>query len=107
MGNLDEAIQSYHQALGCKPEDPFSTEMLNKALQESLSTTFVSPDENTIPKHHSLNLKKGRNSSYRFGNESSIEQDQSFVRKDRTGTSMMSDDGTNLSMESDVDMSLA
>ncbi|CAB9496340.1 cycle protein 16 homolog [Seminavis robusta] len=108
MGNLDEAIDSYHQALGCKPEDPFSTEMLNKALQEALSATFSSPeDENTMPTHHNLHPGNSSNTPYRFGNDTSTDHDQSSLSKDYTGTSMMSDDGANLSVESDVDMSLA
>lgn len=40
MSNLDGAIEYYHQALSCKPDDPFSTEMLNRALREALSTTL-------------------------------------------------------------------
>lgn len=34
--NLDEAIPLYHQALGLKADDAFSTEMLQRALQEQL-----------------------------------------------------------------------
>jgi anaphase-promoting complex subunit 6 len=40
MSDLDGAIEYYHQALSCKPDDPFSTEMLNRALREALSTTL-------------------------------------------------------------------
>ncbi|CAB9510388.1 cycle protein 16 homolog [Seminavis robusta] len=108
MGNLDEAIDSYHQALGCKPEDPFSTEMLNKALQEVLSATFSSSeDENTLPKHHNLHPGNSSNTPCRFGNDTATDHDQISLSKDYTGTSMLSDDGANLSVESDVDMSLA
>ena len=98
MGNVDEAIDSYHQALGCKPEDPFSTEMLNKALQEALSTTFSHHDEKSDAMVH--------NTPFRFGNDS-IDQNQSLLGKERGSTNMMSEDGANLSAESDVDMSLA
>ena len=35
-GNLDEAIESYHQAMSRKPDDPFASEMLNRAMRESL-----------------------------------------------------------------------
>jgi len=33
-GDLDSAIAHYHEALGIKPDDPFSTDMLNRALTE-------------------------------------------------------------------------
>jgi hypothetical protein len=35
---LDSAISFYHQALALKPEDPFSTEMLNHALYDQISS---------------------------------------------------------------------
>ena len=34
QGDLDAAIAHYHQALGLKPDDPFSTDMLSRALTE-------------------------------------------------------------------------
>jgi anaphase-promoting complex subunit 6 len=37
VDDSDGAIVCYHQALSCKPDDPFSTEMLNRALRETLS----------------------------------------------------------------------
>ncbi len=33
---MDGAIESYHQALSRKPDDPFASEMLNRAMRESL-----------------------------------------------------------------------
>jgi anaphase-promoting complex subunit 6 len=36
LGEFDSAIESYHKALSLKPNDSFSTEMLNKALLEVL-----------------------------------------------------------------------
>ena len=33
-GDLDGAIDSYHEALSRKPEDPFTSEMLQRALAE-------------------------------------------------------------------------
>jgi hypothetical protein len=39
--DLDGAIEYYHQALSCKPDNPFSTEMLNRALREALSRLSV------------------------------------------------------------------
>lgn len=35
-GDIDGAIESYHQALSRKPDDPFASEMLNRAMRESL-----------------------------------------------------------------------
>jgi hypothetical protein len=107
MGNLDEAIDSYHQALGCKPEDPFSTEMLNKALTEALNSfcPFSIEDENTIPNHPHV-IPVGHSLASRFGS-GTVGNDQSFRSKDNAGMNIRGDDGANLSMESDVDMSVA
>jgi tetratricopeptide (TPR) repeat protein len=41
MGDLDGAIVHYHQALGCKADDPFSTEMLNRALRSALNSGLM------------------------------------------------------------------
>ena len=38
MGDIDGAIESYHQALSRKLDDPFSSEMLNRALHEAVDT---------------------------------------------------------------------
>eukprot|EP00970_Alexandrium_tamarense_P015750 scaffold5469_cov175-Alexandrium_tamarense.AAC.11 len=36
-GDIDSAIDSYHEALSRKPDDPFSSEMLNRALAEAVT----------------------------------------------------------------------
>ena len=36
MGEINEAIESYHQALSRKPDDPFASDMLHRALYEAL-----------------------------------------------------------------------
>lgn len=36
-GDVDGAIDSYHEALSRKPDDPFSSEMLNRALAEAIT----------------------------------------------------------------------
>ena len=36
-GNVDGAIDSYHEALSRKPEDPFTSEMLTRALAEAVT----------------------------------------------------------------------
>lgn len=107
MGDLDEAIDFYHQALSCKPDDPFSSEMLNKALQEALSTSLtLGEDENDIPDHN-VNPTVGTASFH--GKSRMMGQDQTFFSNANanTSSSMMSDDGLNISAESDVDMSVA
>lgn len=38
QGSLDLAIEYYHRALGLKPDDSFSSEMLFKALEDVLHT---------------------------------------------------------------------
>lgn len=43
-GDIDGAIELYHQALSRKPDDPLSTEMLNRALKESLAVTVEAED---------------------------------------------------------------
>jgi len=37
MGDLNTAIEFYHQALSLKPDDPVASEMLNRALYETLN----------------------------------------------------------------------
>ena len=44
LGNVDSAISCYHQALGIKHDDPFSSEMLEKALRESLASLSFGDD---------------------------------------------------------------
>ena len=48
-GDVDGAIDSYHEALSRKPEDPFSSEMLTRALSEAVtyprSSVFAVIDE--------------------------------------------------------------
>lgn len=104
MGELDEAIDFYHQALSCKPDDPFSSEMLNKALQEAMSTRpAMGDDENNIP----VGMNLMANGAPVLQKEGVMgHQDQSSFLSNmngNAGTSMLSDDGLN----SDVDMSFA
>jgi anaphase-promoting complex subunit 6 len=41
-GDVDEAISHYHRALGIKPDDPFSTDMLHRALHDQLTSVSAS-----------------------------------------------------------------
>jgi tetratricopeptide (TPR) repeat protein len=52
MGNVDTAINYYHQALSCKPDDAFSTEMLNRALEEALTINTLTNATNLSHYHH-------------------------------------------------------
>jgi len=40
-GQADRAIQYYHKALAIDPRDALTSDMLNKALQETSSTVFL------------------------------------------------------------------
>ena len=84
--DLDKAIDYYHQALSCKPDDPFSTEMLNRALREALTSTLRLSDG--VPTIGKKSLRADRPLFMSPHSDMSGKDD-----------SMMSED-----MESDVDM---
>jgi hypothetical protein len=48
QGDTDGAIELYHQALSRKPDDPLSSEMLNRALQEALSIKMTVEDDDDV-----------------------------------------------------------
>jgi len=50
QGMVEQAIEHYHNALGLKPEDTFASEMLDKALVESLEDMHL-PDGNGGASH--------------------------------------------------------
>jgi anaphase-promoting complex subunit 6 len=89
MADLDGAIDYYHQALSCKPDDPFSTEMLNRALREALSTTLRVSD---VPTTSGQLFPKS-------GVHSILSPTSEWARKIRDDSAMSEE------MESDVDMS--
>lgn len=80
-GDVDGAIDSYHEALSRKPEDPFSSEMLTRALSEAVTYP---------PSLEMLSAPSGEGSSGGIG--SSILMKMNAGRKES---------------ERDVDMSLA
>jgi anaphase-promoting complex subunit 6 len=47
LGDLDGAIDTYHQSLSRKPDDPFCSEMLHRALQDALEQTHLFDDPTT------------------------------------------------------------
>jgi tetratricopeptide (TPR) repeat protein len=50
MGDTSTAVEYYHQALSVQADDPFSTEMMNRALQDAISTTLRVSD--TVEEPH-------------------------------------------------------
>jgi anaphase-promoting complex subunit 6 len=48
MGDLDGAIQGYHEALAIKPEDAFCSELLNKALMDAFEEGGLDFGEDAI-----------------------------------------------------------
>ena len=47
-GDIDSAIESYHQSLSRKPDDPFASEMLARAMEEAV-TACPAPDADLLP----------------------------------------------------------
>jgi len=89
--DTDSAIEHYHQALSCKPDDPFSTEMLHRALRESMSEQLKISDEDKISAIGVTTPGPSRS----LGAAMSSATPMSSLKDD----SVMSED-----MESDVDM---
>jgi anaphase-promoting complex subunit 6 len=99
-GEVDAAISLYHQALAVKPDDPFSSEMLGRALRESMQQGI---DEllsipATRPPASSKRLLRGHDtsSSLAVGSINKL-GDESILSEG--GTMDQSED-----MDSDVDM---
>jgi anaphase-promoting complex subunit 6 len=92
-GDVDSAIDLYHQALSRKPDDPFSSEMLNRALQEALSGKLILNDIATTDGHLSRISGGAKEEGVASRQASNLE----WSRRD---ASMMSEDGMNLSMDS-------
>lgn len=95
---LHRAIDTYHQSLAKKPDNAFSSEMLSKALGDALEQTdfFVSDQENNVSGDNlhgmpGLSTSASRNSAGARGNPSSI----------------WTDDGLSLSVESASDIDMA
>jgi anaphase-promoting complex subunit 6 len=105
-GKLDQAIDTYHQALAQKPEDPFASEMLQRALQDAL--------EQTTELFENIGIGGGANngeaatSSKLAGHAAAATTSQLSAAKapHADQSSFMTDDGLSLSAETagDVDM---
>lgn len=120
-GDLDGAIELYHQALSRKPDDPFSSDMLNRALEEALSSvdiageeaggnSFMSGSSDLLSPHQPRDKPSSFLSPDGMSTASSILRSGSSRHNGRRrdmSTSMATDDGSNLSFASgDVDMSM-
>ena len=44
MGDLDAAILHYHRALAVRPRDTMTSDLLNRALQETVERTLTTGD---------------------------------------------------------------
>lgn len=93
FGDIDAAIDYYHQSLSRKPDDPFASEMLNRALNDALQGKLFLDEPSSFAKGGkdlTMDLL-----STTTNNISNMHQ------------SMTTDDGLSLSVESgDVDMSV-
>jgi len=103
QGDLDIAIDTYHQALAHKPEDPFASEMLQRALQDALSRTTEMFDSIGLAdpageSHAATTVTKVRN----------VPVPGAVGRESMGASSMMTDGGLSISVESgsvdDIDM---
>lgn len=107
MDDTDGAIESYHQALSCKADDPFSTEMLNRALQDDMNKCLRIEDEaengenEVVNRRISISQKPPRGSTGKGSTPGSLlSPGESSTWSSVKDDSMISED-----MESDVDMS--
>ncbi len=106
VGDLEGAIEYYHQALSRKPDDPFSSEMLNRALLEAIDN--VGPLANSDANEHSVLDASPKTPA----NQNSLSMDSVTMSsiKAHDTNSMMSYPSNGRSFfspgESDVDMSM-
>ena len=100
MGDLDGAIDYYHQSLSRKPDDPFSSEMLNRALQDALNSKLFLEETTPFAAPFDKPRQRGKNLAKELASpDSSMQQ---------AHESIMTDDGISLSADDsgDVDMSV-
>lgn len=118
-GDIDGAIELYHQALSRKPDDPLSTEMLNRALKESL-TVAAEVEDSQMTESFATPGEAGQTSrdqrmfspSFNFGtpNDSGMRSGRRTRSSSRRGLdiSLDIDDNPDLSLDSDdADMSFS
>lgn len=107
-GNLDMAIDTYHAALAQKPDDPFATDMLQRALQDSLEHTtelFAAAELEgpLFPKANNTSQEQSTKAPMGIGRPS---VGSSSANRSYNDSSFFSADGLSISVEStsDVDM---
>jgi hypothetical protein len=113
-GNVDGAIELYHQALSRKPDDPLCSEMLNRALKEALSFNMAELEDDsqqTISFRASPRLFSP--SFLSPNNSSDTRRDSQFKRyavRQELNSSGETESNPDLSLDSDgddIDMSMS
>jgi hypothetical protein len=106
MGDLDGAFDYYHQSLSRKPDDPFSSEMLNRALQDALKGKLFLTDA-PLPQGGGSSGRKDLNLDLSSARGTLNLSSPPPTNSSNMQQSMMTDEGLSLSVESgDVDMSM-
>ena len=100
-GDVDGAIDSYHEALSRKPEDPFTSEMLTRALSEAVTYPPSLAMLSSFPSGHDEEVRFGGIGSSIFNKPNSRKVIASNTSENDPDLSMIA------SNTSDVDMSLA
>ena len=112
QGEYDEAIDTYHQSLSRKPDDPFCSEMLHRCLQDALDQTNLlsSIGGGDIPQGEgaSISLTTGLAPPKQQQNRQSMSS-SAPTNHHNPNNSLWTDDGEGLSISvdttsSDVDM---
>lgn len=98
--DLDGAIDYYHQSLSRKPDDPFASEMLNRALTDALNQKLFL--ESPAPQF------EASLSSPTFGRAGRADMARAAQTPNQSvnESSMMTDEGISMESAEDVDMSL-
>ena len=114
VGDLDGAIDFYHQSLSRKPDDPFASEMLNRALTDALNGKLFLESPNpqfnsSIPspafgtKIITTNRHSGNAASSMPPPAAQAPQQKNQSMNE---SSMMTDEGISMDSGEDVDMSV-
>jgi len=112
-GDLDGAIEAYHQSLSRKPDDPFCSEMLMRALNESLHYPQSNPifdDEVDASQDESFLLGAGNGSASGYllsprGRASSAAASASFM-SGHYSDSKMSASASNFTFDTGTDVEM-
>ena len=114
VGDLDGAIDFYHQSLSRKPDDPFASEMLNRALTDALNGKLFLESPN--PQFNSSIRSTSVGSSIIATNRHSGNAASSMPppaaqapqqnNQSMNESSMMTDEGISMDSGEDVDMSV-